>query len=182
MKKKIGLVVLALSVFMLFAPSKSRAEEALNYAVVNMRDIFANSKAIQGIEKQINGYKDSLEKQAKVMQDQLQQNQQEILKKQSQLSPDAFEKAKKDFQDKVQKTQQDLYNKSQKLDQARQEAILEVSKAASSIVNDIAKSKNYEMIFEGEALFKYPNSKDISKEVINKLNSTKPSVNVKKPF
>lgn len=183
MKKKIILTVLALCGSIFFTPNKSFAQEGnFNYAVVNMRDVISSSKAIQSISKQINGYKDTLDKQAKVTQDQLQQNQQELLKKQPQLSPDAFEKAKKEFQEKVQKIQQDFYDKSQKLDQSRQTAMLSLEKSINDIVSAIAKSKNYEVVFQGEALINYPNNKDISKDVISKLNTSTPSINVKKPF
>lgn len=187
MKKILTTSVFLLLLALLVQPIKSFAADtksasSLNYAVINVVYVMSQSKAVQGITKQVNAYREKLEKQAKIKQDELQQNQQDLVKKQSEMSPKDFEKAKQQFQTKVQNVQQEFYNKSQSLEKVREEALATIEKSIGSILDKIAKENNNEIIFQATSLARYSKDKDISEAVVAQLNKNTPSVNVKKPF
>lgn len=178
------LLIVGLAVFLAIFGFKPvyAANIAGNYAVVNVMYVMSQSTAVNHMTKKINAYKEKLAQDAKVKQATLQQEQEILVKKQGEMSPKAFEAAKVEFQRKVQSIQQDFYNKSQNLEKVKEEALASIEKSIGDIVDSISKSSNYDLVFQSASLVRYSTEKDISKQVVAKLNKIAPSVNVKKPF
>jgi outer membrane protein len=153
-----------------------------NYAVVNSQEVIFTSKAYDSFNKQMEKYKTEYEKQISKTQDELKALEKELVEKRNEFSPKEFEKRKVDFEKRVEKFRNDVQGTQQKFEQVAQETSKAIADNAKKIIQDLVKEKKVEVIFEAMGLLIYPDDKNLTKEVIKRLDAKMPKVDVKKPF
>jgi outer membrane protein len=95
------------------------------------------------------------------------------------LSPEAFDKERKDFQKDVAGVQREVQKKRIQLDQAYAKALAKVQEKISEIVRDMAKKHQFAITFPASQTLFYAEQLDITKEVLERLNSDLPKVTLK---
>lgn len=168
---------LALVVVLLFA-AQAQAGDAPKVAIVDIQKIVSESSATKDINKQLEKKKNEFQTQINKQEESLMKEDQELTKKKASLSAEAFEKKRKAFQDKVAGVQRDVQKKRAQLEGAYTQALGKVQKAVVDIIKDMASDKGFELAIPASQALYFKSEMDISNDVLSKLDSKLPSVEV----
>lgn len=158
--------------------SASAALAANTIATVNIPEIMQKSTAAQSIKEQLDGKQKAFQAEMTKKEEQLNNEEQEIRKQRSVLSPDAVEKKIKAFKKKAADAQKDVQAKRAELDSAFSESLGEIQKAVHDIVSQMAKEKGFIAVLPTTQMLWADPSLDITNDVLAKLNTTLPKVAV----
>ncbi len=100
----------------------------------------------------------------------LQQTERDLMSKRELLSAEEYDKQIKAFQARVTQLQQDIQRKRQAIDNAYQKAQSDIRAEAVSIITEIARDMNLDLVLNREASLIFLPHLNISDEVLTRLN------------
>ena len=160
----------------------AKSNSSGSYAVVDMQAVILNvaegKKARADLEKEIKGKEAELMKKKKEL-DTLNKSWKDQA---ALLSEDARQKKQQEFQEKFMALRNDEMTFQQEIKRKEQMATQKIAVSVSKFVNDLAKERGYEMVFETNSagLLYLKNPTDLTKEVIAGLGKAKASKSAKK--
>lgn len=169
------LSIVAVAGCMAFAASSY----ADNIAYVNTQEIMHESVAAKSMKEQLDAKQKLFQSEVSKKEDALRKEEQDLSKQRSVLAPEAFEKKAKDFKSRANAAQKEAQAKGYELEAATSSSLNEIQKVVFDIVSKIAKDKGYSAVLPNTALLYADSKLDITKEVLEKLNSALPKVTVK---
>jgi len=150
-------------------------------AVVDTQAIMQNAEAPKGIRSQIEKARNSYQQTIHGKEEELRKLDQDLAQQRSILSAEAFQQRQRDFQQKVADAQKDVQERSHKLETAFGGAMRKVEEAVFQIVDQIAKEQSLTLVVPRQSVIYAAADMDITAEVLKRLNSKLPSVNVTIP-
>ena len=151
----------------------------LSIAIIDSTKIFNESLAGKSIQDQLEKKQNQYRGEIKKREESLNKMGQDIVKQQSVLSETALEEKKKDFNDKMSDAQRDVQDKGYRLNLAQTDAIEQIQKEVTQIVEQLSVEKNYTIVLDkGETLYAKAEL-DITGVVLDRLNQKLTTVTVK---
>ena len=179
----------ALPVFLLVTAGAAQQRPAtpdrkvipLNIAVVDMDSIGEKATAVKGLRRQMASYRQKFQSQIQKEEQELRNADQELARKRAILSPEAFNAERQKFVAKVQTLGRKVDGLKRELARSESTAMLEVKKALSTIIADVAKELKLAIILRRQTTVLVSNSLDITAIVLARFDKAMPSVKVPEP-
>jgi len=163
--------------------SAARAEDAaassarpLKIAVVDVQEIFKQSKAASKLRDQLEAQKDALQKEFSKEEGGLRDQERELADKRGVLAADAFEQKRRDFQDKVAAFQKKAQERGRDLDQKFANGNNQVRKIMLEAVADVSEKNGYSAVLSRADLLIFDKSLDITDQVLKIVDQKLPEV------
>ena len=168
-------------VFVLVAMPVSGARAELKVGVVHFQMVLHESTAGKAIQQAIQTNEESFKKDMTGRREKLQQAEQELVRQQGVLSAEAFAKKREDFLRKAGEFDRDVQAHRKALEQGVDEASRTIQAAAVEIITGLAHDHEISMVVDRAQVIFVESSLDLTKQVLEKLNSKLPTVSVKIP-
>jgi len=147
-------------------------------AIIDTQKIIDKSTARQTIIDQIKRKGDSFKAQLQETENTLKEESETLDSQRGTITNEAFESKKKGFQKRVLDKKHEFQSKHKKLLTAEKKAMKELSDKILSIVESLAKERNFSLALpKAAALYSAP-SLDITDDVLNQLNKELPKISV----
>ena len=171
---------LAMTAFVPGIVTPARAD--MKIAVVDFQRILTESKAGQGLQKQLDTRQHALQDEVNKDQTQL-QSMQDTLAKQQQAgkTSDDFAQKKTEFEKKVIDTKQDIQRKHDALEKTAQAGIDNLRQQAAQIVGDIAQRDKIDIVLGRQAVLMAQKNLDITDAVLKQMDAKGGTVDLKTP-
>ena len=131
-----------------------------------LRAADANVKVRELLDTQRQKFQDEFSR----VEAELQQTERDLMSKRELLSAEEYDKQIKAFQARVTQLQQDIQKKRQAIDNAYQKAQSDIRAEALSIITEIARDMNLDLVLNREASLIFLPHLNISDEVLTRLN------------
>jgi len=131
-----------------------------------LRAADANVKVRELLDTQRQKFQDEFSR----VEAELQQTERDLMSKRELLSAEEYDKQIKAFQARVTQLQQDIQRKRQAIDNAYQKAQSDIRAEALSIITEIARDMNLDLVLNREASLIFLPHLNISDEVLTRLN------------
>lgn len=151
---------------------------ASNVAIVNIQLIMQKSKAANTVRDQVNQKKEAFQNELNQREKQLREEDQALAKQRNVLSQEAFQKQYTAFREKAANAQKEVRVKRAKLNEGLARALSDIQTKVTSIVEEIAREKGFDVAISGAQVLYAAQSQDITTEVLDRLNREMPNVNV----
>jgi len=151
------------------APSSPSMEvQRIGLADLNgiLRAADANVKVRELLDTQRQKFQDEFS----LVEAELQQTERDLMSKRELLSADEYDRQIKAFQARVTQLQQDIQRKRQAIDNAYQKAQSDIRAEALSIITEIARDMNLDLVLNRDASLIFLPHLNISDEVLTRLN------------
>jgi outer membrane protein len=152
---------------------------ASQFGVLDVDKIIQESSAVVDIQKKVDTKKIGYEAEINKKQSQLESEQKKLEDKKITLSKEAFEKEIKNFEKKVDDLKTYIDRKQNSLKKASIDAMSKVNDKVKTIVSDIAKEKELDVIIPTSQTLYFKDELDITAEVLSQLNKKITKVDVK---
>ena len=148
--------------------SKSMEVQRIGLADLNgiLRAADANVKVRELLDTQRQKFQDEFS----LVETELQQTERDLMSKRELLSAEEYDKQIKAFQARVTQLQQDIQRKRQAIDNAYQKAQSDIRAEALSIITEIARDMNLDLVLNRDAGLMFLPHLNISDEVLTRLN------------
>jgi outer membrane protein len=160
-------------------PCAAFAETAGGVAVVDTRYIMDNSKAGKSVAEQIESKRKTYQNELKEKEASLSNEKKKIVAEQGKGDKAALDAKLADFQKKLQDANKLLNSRQAQLEAASLNGIKQIRDKTVDIVKRIASDKGYSAVINKSAILYNADDTDITKEVMDRLNSDLPSVSIK---
>jgi Skp family chaperone for outer membrane proteins len=164
---------------LLLSCSVNAEDFTVKVAIVDVQFILENSIAMQKIQEQIENISKTIEKNVSQKEVEFKKIEEDLIKKKNTLNEQEFEKLVNDFNKKVTSAQQDIQSKKVQLEQAHSDAVGKVHEIIISIINDLAKKYNVNLILPSSQILYASPKLNITKDAIEQLNNQIKNVEVK---
>jgi outer membrane protein len=161
------------------APAEAPAAPAM--LIVNTEKVMSESKAMKGLQGQIEGQQQALQKEFGKKQEDLRSAETELRKEQGSVAADAFQEKVKAFEKRVAEVQRDASSKKQALEQGFNTTIDKVKQALVEVVRDIATERHANMVVQASPFLIFDPSYDASADALRRLDQKLPSVQLVLP-
>lgn len=159
-------------------PAWSQAMPATVAAVVDFQRLMSDSKAARSINDQIDArrklYLDELSKEEQ----RLYEVDKQLARQRGVLAQDAFALRRREFEQQVQEAQRLSQERRRQLEAARGEALGAVRKSVIEVVDELAKSRGFNLVLPSAGVLLYAPSIDLTSEVMARLDLRLPTVKV----
>lgn len=156
---------------LLVVPAAANAQNAPTIAIVDVDKILAESKAAQGLQKQLQAKKESFQKEFAAKEKQLKQTETTLVAEKNKLSPEEFTKKRKEYEDKILDTRK-LFEKSRNsLEQGLAKSMGELRKNIVEATAQVAEEKKYDIVVTRESVLIADRTLDITSAVLAKLDA-----------
>ncbi len=162
---------------------KNAAGQALVPAIiiVDLPQVLHDSVAGKGVQAAINQESQTYSKDVAREEDELQKMRSDLERQRTVLSAEAFDAKAKAFQQRYQDLEKSVQGKRQALQQAYNDAMLKVEKAALDIVAVIAKERGANLVLAKQATIPQSDEAEVTTDVIARLNQALTSVPIAVP-
>lgn len=170
-----GLVIAGAS-----APARAQREamQAPTIAVIDMRAIMNNSKAVQDIQSQINQQRSTFQEDLSEQETQLREQDKSLAKQRTILPKEEFEKKRDALRQRLGSLQRNIQSKKKQLDEQYSGAMQQVQKKLVQIIREIASEQNVDIVMNKASLVLVRPELEITKTALKRLNAELPSMNV----
>jgi Skp family chaperone for outer membrane proteins len=155
-----------------FEVATAQERHIAKIAVVDVESILENSIAVTGIRKAINELSENIQKEILQQEKELKKRHQELLDLQKTLSPEKFDSLVLQFNKNTSKVQKNIHLKKIALEQAHSQAREVVHQKISTIISDLAKKRNFNIVLPSSQILHVTTELNITPEVISKLNES----------
>lgn len=149
--------------------------------VVDLPQVLHNSKAGQGVQSTVGQAMQTYSKEVARDEDDLQRMRADLERQHTALSQQALDAKAKALQLRYQELNRNVQTKRQEMQQAYNDAMVKVEKAALDIVGQLAKERGANLVVLKQAVVFSPDSSDITTEVLTRLDKSMASVTVTLP-
>lgn len=140
-------------------------------AVVDVESILENSLAMSDVRKSMNELGEKLQQENAEKEKEFKKYEETLIERRSTLSQEDFETLATEFNKNVSITHKNIQMKKHALDQAYSEAIDTVHKTTISIIGELAKQYNFNIVLPSNQVLFVTNELNITVEVIGALNN-----------
>jgi len=154
---------------------------ALPFAILDVKKILREAKAVNKIREQIAAFGVKLESKIEKEREKLRKSNQELARQRTILTPEVFAEKRREFEQRVIEVQRIVQNRQRSLDKSRTDALQKVNETYLKIVKKMAMDRNLYMILRKVQTAYVNPAMDITNEVLVKLNKKQPTVTVVKP-
>jgi outer membrane protein len=149
--------------------------------IVNTDKVMADSKAMKGLQGQIEGQQQALQKEFGKKQEDLRSSEADLRKEQSSLAADVFQDKVKAFEKRVAEVQREANLRKQALEQGFNATIDKVKQSLVEVVRDIATERHANMVVQAAPFLIFDPSYDVSADALRRLDQKLPSVQLVVP-
>ena len=151
------------------APS-SQSTEVRRIGLADLNGILRTSDANVKVRELLDTQRQRFQDEFSLVEAELQQTERDLMSKRELLSAEEYDKQIKAFQARVTQLQQDIQRKRQAIDNAYQKAQSDIRAEALSIITEIARDMNLDLVLNREASLIFLPHLNISDEVLTRLN------------
>jgi outer membrane protein len=144
--------------------------------IVDTEKVLAEAKAMKGLQGQIEGQQQALQKEFAKKQEDLRSAEAELRKEQGSIATDVFQDKVHAFEKRVADVQRDAASKKQALEQGFNESLGKVKRALVEVVRDIAGERHANMVLQAAPFMIFDPSYDASADALRRLDQKLPSV------
>ena len=150
--------------------STSQAMEVKRIGVADLNGILRAADANARVRELLDTQRQKFQDEFSLVEAELQQTERDLMSKRELLSTEEYDKQIKAFQVRVTQLQQDIQRKRQAIDNAYQKAQSDIRTEALSIITEIAKAKNLDLVLNRDASLIFLPHLNISDGVLTRLN------------
>ena len=151
------------------APS-SQSMEVQRIGLADLNGILRAADANVKVRELLDTQRQKFQDEFSLVEAELQQTERDLMSKRELLSAEEYDKQIKAFQARVTQLQQDIQRKRQAIDNAYQKAQSDIRAEALSIITEIARGMNLDLVLNREASLIFLPHLNISDEVLIRLN------------
>lgn len=177
------IIVVAVGAMLATPVTRAADKSALVPAVlvVDLPQVLHASKAGQGVQNTVGEAMQAYSKEVARDEDDLQRMRADLERQHTALSQQALDAKAKALQLRYQELNRNVQAKRQAMQQAYNDAMVKVEKAALTIVGDLAKERGANLVVLKQAVVFSPDSSDVTTEVLARLDKKLASVTVALP-
>jgi Skp family chaperone for outer membrane proteins len=160
-------------ILLLLSFTSVRADEdkyIAKIAVVDVESILENSLAISSIRKSIDELSVNIQKEVTEKEEAFKKYEEELIQKRDKLSSEKFDALVAEFNKNVSNVQKNVQLKKRALEQAHSKAIETVHEATISIIGELSKKYNVNIVLPSNQVLFVSNDLNITHEVVSNLN------------
>ena len=148
----------------------SQTMEVTRIGVADLNGILRAADANARVRELLDVQRQKFQDEFSLVEAELQQTERDLMSKRELLSAEEYDKQIKAFQVRVTQLQQDIQKKRQTIDNAYQKAQSDIRTEALSIITEIAKAKNLDLVLNRDASLIFLPHLNISDGVLTRLN------------
>ena len=148
----------------------SQSMEVRRIGLADLNGILRAADANVKVRELLDTQRQKFQDEFSLVEAELQQTERDLLSKRELLSAEEYDKQIKAFQARVTQLQQDIQRKRQAIDNAYQKAQSDIRAEALSIITEIARDMNLDLVLNREASLIFLPHLNISDEVLIRLN------------
>jgi len=148
----------------------SQSMEVRRIGLADLNGILRAADANVKVRELLDTQRQKFQDEFSLVEAELQQTERDLLSKRELLSAEEYDKQIKAFQARVTQLQQDIQRKRQAIDNAYQKAQSDIRAEALSIITEIARDMNLDLVLNREASLIFLPHLNISDEVLTRLN------------
>ena len=152
------------------AATSSHSMEVRRIGVVDLKGILRAADANVKVRELLDTQRQKFQDEFSLVETELQQTERDLMSKRELLSNEEYDKQIKAFQARVTQLQQDIQKKRQAIDNAYQKAQSDIRAEALSIITEIARDMNLDLVLNRDASLIFLPHLNISDEVLTRLN------------
>ncbi|MAI49015.1 MAG: hypothetical protein CMM16_00425 [Rhodospirillaceae bacterium] len=169
----------ALTLFAAVSVAKSQELPAPRIGVVDVQKVLRDSKAAKSIRPAVQKMRKDFQQQVSAQERRLRQAEQELTRQRAILAPEAFSQKRRAFSEEARKAQSSVQQRRRQLDKAFNDTKNEILKNLVVVAQQVAESKNLNMLVEKRYLFISAKTMDVTKAIITRLDKRLPKLAVK---
>lgn len=150
-------------------------------AVLDNAQIMQTSDAAKDIRRQVQDIRDRFRDSIQTEEHRLRQQEAELKRQRSILSPEVYEERRQKFKGQVIAAQRRGQDHQRQLDEAFKSAMSQVQAAVIDIVQQLTEEKGYTIVVDNSQVLVADRTLDITRDVITRLNQKLKTVTVTKP-
>jgi len=148
----------------------SQSMEVRRIGLADLNGILRAADANVKVRELLDTQRQKFQDEFSLVEAELQQTERDLMSKRELLSAEEYDKQIKAFQARVTQLQQDIQRRRQAIDNAYQKAQSDIRAEALSIITEIARDMNLDLVLNREASLIFLPHLNISNEVLNRLN------------
>ena len=148
----------------------SQSMEVRRIGLADLNGILRAADANVKVRELLDTQRQKFQDEFSLVEAELQQTERDLMSKRELLSAEEYDKQIKAFQARVTQLQQDIQRKRQAIDNAYQKAQSDIRAEALSIITEIARDMNLDLVLNREASLIFLPHLNISDEVLTSLN------------
>ena len=148
----------------------SQTMEVTRIGVADLNGILRAADANARVRELLDAQRQKFQDEFSLVEAELQQTERDLMSKRELLSAEEYDKQIKAFQVRVTQLQQDIQRKRQAIDNAYQKAQSDIRTEALSIITEVAKAKNLDLVLNRDASLIFLPHLNISDGVLTRLN------------
>ena len=169
----------AFTLFAAVSVAKSQELPAPRIGVVDVQKVLRDSKAAKSIRPAVQKMRKDFQQQVSAQERRLRQAEQELTRQRAILAPEAFSQKRRAFSEEARKAQSSVQQRRRQLDKAFNDTKNEILKNLVVVAQQVAESKNLNMLVEKRYLFISAKTMDVTKAIITRLDKRLPKLAVK---
>lgn len=176
------LALMAFAVVGLGSPS-GFAQQAPNSVIIVVDFARVNRESLAGkdITNQLEAHAIKLQNRAKQLSDELQTEQESIVKQRELVAQDVFQNMVAEFQRKRERAEGEIQEKNEQRQRALRQASAELENALRPIIRQLMQEKKANLVLDKNVVFDQLDGLDVTTQVIERLNKQLPSLKVSLP-
>lgn len=159
-------------------PAALPPTQNLTVMVVDVQALLQNSKAAKMVRSQIEEKRTEYTKEISRDEEALRAERDALQRQQATLSPATLNKKGREFQEKVNALDRNVQSKRQALEKSNNDAFATIQQEMLKIIEDIAKGRKANLVFQRSDLVVFDQKFDVTDEVMQKLDEQMPVLNV----
>ena len=171
----------SLLTFVVLAMTPLQAKAELSLAVIDIRFVLTQSEAGKSVNEQRNKIQAEFLEEISKTEQALRAEEQALLKERESLGSEEFLKKKQIYERKLLETGRSTREKKQALESMFSEAMNNLQKELMGIVKTIADERKYDLVLTKQNVVISTDALEITKDALERLNKSMPSVELKKP-
>lgn len=162
-------------------PASAQALEPAVIAVVDVQFILQESTAAGSVRAQVDEMRRDHLELVNAREEELRQQEQELKRQQSILTPHAFNEKRREFRRRVADAQREAQQRLRNLDQMRARGLRGIERALRPIIVDLSRERGFNIVLASTQLVFGAKSLDITKAVLERLDQALPTVDLAAP-
>ncbi|RME66576.1 MAG: OmpH family outer membrane protein [Alphaproteobacteria bacterium] len=164
-------------------PAASWAQQAPNSVIIVVDFARVNRESLAGkdITNQLEAHAVKLQNRAKQLSDELQKEQESIVKQRELVAQDVFQNMVTQFQKKRENAEGEIEEKNKQRQLALRQASAELENALRPIIRQLMQEKKANLVLDKNVVFDQLDGLDVTTQVIERLNKQLPSLKVSLP-
>lgn len=162
------------------ATPSSFAQQAPNSVIIVVDFARVNRESLAGkdITNQLEAHAIKLQNRAKQLSDELQAEQESIVKQRELVAQDVFQNMVNQFQQKRERAEGEIESKNEQRQRALRQASAELENALRPIIRELMQEKKANLVLDKNVVFDQLDGLDVTTQVIERLNKQMPSLKV----